>query len=168
MSGLRVGVIDLGYFGERHARIYRGRNHVDLVAVCDRDAGRAAKLAAELGAESYTDFRALLARPDIDAVSICMPDREHTDDGLVFVDRRVRQQHVAPVAGPVEHDRLDDLRLAGDGPFQAALASSQWSGSSRSKSVTPSRSAVLRPVSSAIARLYQIRFPAPSSRLIAS
>ena len=29
------------------------------------------------GAKAFTDFRALLALPDLDAVSICLPDREH-------------------------------------------------------------------------------------------
>ena len=79
MNRLRVGVIGLGYFGERHAKIYHRLAHADLVAVCDRDEARAMRVASHLGAEAYTDFGALLARPDIDAVSICMPDREHTD-----------------------------------------------------------------------------------------
>ena len=50
-EALRVGVIGLGYFGERHARVYHRTQHVELVAVCDKDAGRATKLASELGAE---------------------------------------------------------------------------------------------------------------------
>ena len=75
MKRLRVGVIGLGYFGERHAKIYHRLSHVDLVAVCDRDGTRAERMAADLGADAYADFRGLLSRPDLDAVSICLPDR---------------------------------------------------------------------------------------------
>jgi predicted dehydrogenase len=78
MKRLRVGVIGLGYFGERHARVYHRLPYVDLVAVCDRDEARARRIAGDMGAEPFTDAAALLARPDIDAVSICLPDREHT------------------------------------------------------------------------------------------
>ena len=44
---LRVGVIGLGYFGERHAKIYHRLPYVDLVAVCDRDVERAERIAGE-------------------------------------------------------------------------------------------------------------------------
>jgi predicted dehydrogenase len=86
MKPLRVGVIGLGYFGERHARVYRQLAAADLVAVCDRDASRAERLASELGADAYADFQALLARPDIDAVSICLPDREHTEAAVAAAE----------------------------------------------------------------------------------
>jgi len=78
MKRLRVGVIGLGYFGERHAKVYRRLPYVDLIAVCDRDEARARRIAADMGAEAMTDAAVLLARPDMDAVSICLPDREHT------------------------------------------------------------------------------------------
>jgi predicted dehydrogenase len=45
--------------------------------VCDVDANRTAAIAAHTGAEPYSDFEALIARPDLDAVSICLPDRHH-------------------------------------------------------------------------------------------
>ena len=76
---LRVGVIGLGYFGERHARIYRQLPHAQLVAVCDVDGTRAKIVGDQLGATPLTDAAALLGRTDIDAVSICLPDRLHTD-----------------------------------------------------------------------------------------
>lgn len=76
---LRVGVIGLGFFGSRHARIYADHPAAELVAVCDSDAARAALVAGQTGARSFEDFRAMLALPDLDAVSICMPDRLHED-----------------------------------------------------------------------------------------
>ena len=82
VNQIRVGVIGLGYFGERHARIYQALPNADLVAVCDRDLGRASAVGARLGAVALTDYRALLARSDIDAVSICLPDRMHTEAAM--------------------------------------------------------------------------------------
>jgi predicted dehydrogenase len=64
VNQLRVGVIGLGYFGERHARIYEGIPNARLVAVCDRDEERASALGKRLGAASVGDHRALLAWND--------------------------------------------------------------------------------------------------------
>jgi predicted dehydrogenase len=73
---LCVGVIGLGFFGARHARIYADHPAAALVAVCDSDAGRLTDFTA-LGAQGFTSFEAMLAMPDLDAVSICLPDRLH-------------------------------------------------------------------------------------------
>jgi len=79
---LRVGVIGLGFFGERHARIYAEHPAAELVAVCDRDTARLAAVASSLGAAADADFRGLLARPDLDAISICLPDRLHEETAV--------------------------------------------------------------------------------------
>jgi predicted dehydrogenase len=105
MSKLRVGVIGLGYFGERHSRVYRGLNHVDLVAVCDRDPARAGKVAGDLGATAYGDFRELLARDDIDAVRICMPDREHTEAAVAAAGAKKAILLEKPLAHDAAHAR---------------------------------------------------------------
>ena len=73
---LRVGVIGLGFFGARHARIYAEHPAAELVAVCDSDAGRLEDF-AESGARIFEDFETMLAMSGIDAVSICLPDRLH-------------------------------------------------------------------------------------------
>lgn len=74
---LKVGVIGLGFFGGRHARVYAEHPAAELVGVADLDATRVAEVAGQTGATGYADFRDLLARPDIEAVSICLPDRLH-------------------------------------------------------------------------------------------
>lgn len=77
MDRLRVAVIGAGFMGERHARIYAGLPDVELVAVCDSREDVARKLAAETGSVACTDYRWLLARGDLDAVSVCTPDDAH-------------------------------------------------------------------------------------------
>jgi predicted dehydrogenase len=77
MQPVRVAVIGAGYMGERHARIYAGLPDVELVAVCDVREAAARELAARTGAAAYTDYRALLRRDHLDAVSVCTPDGLH-------------------------------------------------------------------------------------------
>jgi predicted dehydrogenase len=85
-SALRVGVIGLGYFGERHARIYRSLPDAELVAVCDRDSARAARVAGQLGTDAISRYDELLRRTDIEAISICLPDRDHTDAAVAAAE----------------------------------------------------------------------------------
>lgn len=79
MSGetVRVGVIGLGLMGLRHARVYAQLPGVRLVAVADVDQARLDEARRILPAEPYADFQELLARDDVDAVSICTPDEFH-------------------------------------------------------------------------------------------
>ena len=52
-----------------------------------------------------TDFRALLARPDIDAVSICMPDREHTEAAVAAAKAKKAILLEKPLAHDAAHAR---------------------------------------------------------------
>lgn len=86
-----VGFIGVGMMGRGHLRRMVSNPDVQVVAVCDvdqwrRDDARAqveTAYAAEMkrgtykGCAAYTDFRELLARPDIDAVLIATGDRWH-------------------------------------------------------------------------------------------
>jgi predicted dehydrogenase len=87
MSGpLRVGVIGLGFFGSRHASIYADHPAAELVAVCDSDQSRAAAVAAETGAKGFDNVPALLALPELDAISICLPDRLHEEAAVAAAE----------------------------------------------------------------------------------
>jgi predicted dehydrogenase len=74
---LGVGVIGLGFFGSRHARIHARHPAAELIGVCDSDPTRRGEIADLLGVPALDDYRALLALPELDAVSICLPDRLH-------------------------------------------------------------------------------------------
>jgi predicted dehydrogenase len=79
---LRLGVIGLGFFGARHARIYADFPAAHLVAVCDADPQKAEAVAAETGARAYQDYEAMLREAELDAVSVCLPDRMHEDAAI--------------------------------------------------------------------------------------
>jgi predicted dehydrogenase len=79
---VRVGVIGAGAVAVgRHLPAYaeaRTAGGAEIVAVCDVDPVRAAAAAAAFGIPAVdTDDRALLGRPEVEAVSICTPNALH-------------------------------------------------------------------------------------------
>jgi predicted dehydrogenase len=81
---LALGMIGLGSMGMRHVKGFLVVAGCRFVAVCDVDATGRAAAAAEVsrhygGADcrSYNDSRRLLARGDVDAVCIAVPDHWH-------------------------------------------------------------------------------------------
>jgi len=76
-SALRLGVIGLGFMGSLHARLWHELPHADLIAVADIDEAAGKALGSRLGCAFHADYADLLARDDIDAVSIVTPDRLH-------------------------------------------------------------------------------------------
>jgi UDP-N-acetyl-2-amino-2-deoxyglucuronate dehydrogenase len=75
------GIIGAGVISSSHAKaVQANAPRVRLVGVCDIIPEKAEKLKNEYGAEFATGSMAeLLARPDIDCVSICTPSGEHGD-----------------------------------------------------------------------------------------
>jgi predicted dehydrogenase len=74
---LRVGVIGAGV-GASHLAAYRENPNVEIVAVAGLEDDRVRRLAAEYGAErTYREYGDLIAAPDIDAVSVCVPNVLH-------------------------------------------------------------------------------------------
>ncbi len=84
---LKVGVIGLGFFGSRHARVFAEHPAAELVGVADLDPARVAEVSSSTGAKGFDDPRELLAS-DIDAVSICLPDRLHEEMAIAAADAK--------------------------------------------------------------------------------
>lgn len=80
MSKLNVAVIGGGSISEMHLKAYANHSDCHLMAVCDVNEARAREKAEQYGAESvYTDYRELLERSDLDAVSICTWNNTHAE-----------------------------------------------------------------------------------------
>ncbi|HLZ71081.1 MAG TPA: Gfo/Idh/MocA family oxidoreductase [Dehalococcoidia bacterium] len=82
---LRVGLVGAGHIGGAHARAIRGVIRRELadaeyVAVADREIDRARRF-AELAAlrHVFADGHALIGHPEVDAVYVCTPTREHRE-----------------------------------------------------------------------------------------
>jgi len=87
MINAGFGLIGCGTWGAVHARTYQASASVRLVEVCDQDATRAALFAQQYGAEKHSsDWRELLANPEIQAVSVATPDFAHSEVVLAAIE----------------------------------------------------------------------------------
>ena len=91
MTELRVGLIGCGFMGRAHSNAYnRVPNFFPelkykpvLQAACDYNPETATAFAEQWGyASTETDWRALIERPDIDIVEICVPNNYHREIAL--------------------------------------------------------------------------------------
>ena len=88
MKPVRIGMIGYGGIGRVHAMAYRSLPFhyglpaaaVPVVGVATARAETAQAAAAEIGCAYWTDdYRQLLAREDVDAVDICVPNHLHAE-----------------------------------------------------------------------------------------
>ena len=105
---LRMGVIGLGFMGALHARLWHELPQTELVAVADIDPGTGEPLAEQLGCAFHRDTNELLARTDIDAVSIVTPDRLHV---APTVAAAAAGKHVL-LEKPMAHDAAAAAEIA--------------------------------------------------------
>ena len=91
---LNIGVIGYGFMGKAHTNAYvTVNNFFDLEykpvlkAICGRNAELAQQFADNWGYQSIeTDWRKLIARDDIDAVDICVPNNLHKEISIAAAE----------------------------------------------------------------------------------
>ncbi len=77
-QSLRVGVVGLGWAGETHVQSYLQVPNVEVVALAGLEADRLASLGATYKVpHMYEDYRELVVRDDLDAISVCAPNYLH-------------------------------------------------------------------------------------------
>jgi predicted dehydrogenase len=74
---LRVGVVGVGSHAYRNILPTLHHLPVTLVALCDLDAGLAARTAQEYGVRSFANAAQMYSDVDLDAVLICVGPRQH-------------------------------------------------------------------------------------------
>ena len=82
---MNVGVVGLGYMGSNHLRVYSEMEEANLVAVADTDEGLLDAAARRYGVRCYDDYREMLDRDRLDAVSIVVPTGLHRDVALAAI-----------------------------------------------------------------------------------
>ena len=91
---LNIGMIGYGFMGKAHTNAYATvgnffelEHKPVLKALCARNAEKAKEFADNWGYESVeTDWRALIARDDIDAVDICVPNNLHKEISIAAAE----------------------------------------------------------------------------------
>jgi predicted dehydrogenase len=78
----RLGIIGTGIVAGLHLDAIAALPNVELIAVCDVDAGRASKAAERFGAKAWQDYSEMLATAKLDGVIITSPHALHTEMAL--------------------------------------------------------------------------------------
>ena len=87
---LNIGMVGYGFMGRTHSNAFSQVGHFFdspyqpvLKAICARDEGKVKAFAEQWGYESReTDWRKLVARPDIDVIDIASPNDTHMEIAL--------------------------------------------------------------------------------------
>jgi UDP-N-acetyl-2-amino-2-deoxyglucuronate dehydrogenase len=74
---LKFGIIGAGNIAPIHATAIQNIPDSELVAVADNDLKHAQALVAQYGGVASNDYHDLLARPDVDVVTLCVPHYLH-------------------------------------------------------------------------------------------
>lgn len=86
---IRMGIVGAGTWGETHASIYAEHLFADPVAICDVNEKRAREIAEKYGIRKvHTDYHALAADEEIDAVAIVTPDFAHADIACAMAEAK--------------------------------------------------------------------------------
>lgn len=87
---IRFGIIGIGWVGNlKHLSAYSQRPDTEIVALADTDPARIEQARARHhlpDAAGYTDYRELLANPDVDAVCIATPHPLHAEMTIAALD----------------------------------------------------------------------------------
>lgn len=122
--GVRVGIIGAGWIAANHMATLKRLDGVDVVAVCDLDEARARALAGH--AETYTEWRKLIAQETPDVVFVCTPPLAHREVAVAALDQGIHVYLEKPIARG-----LEDTRAIVDAASRSAAVCAvgyQWRG----------------------------------------
>ena len=108
MKQIRVGIIGAGRIAGTHVRGYKLLPFVNIVAAADVVPGKAAealKLWELPNATAYTDFNEMMAKEQLDAVSVCTYNQAHREPAVAALGAGLNVLLEKPIAAT-----LDDAR----------------------------------------------------------
>jgi len=107
MNPLRFAIVGVGNIAPIHATAIKNTPHAQLVAVCAPDAAGGRALVEKFGGTYLPDYRDVLARADVDVVTICTPHDLHAP---MAIDAAQAHKHILvekPMAlNPAECDAM--------------------------------------------------------------
>jgi predicted dehydrogenase len=108
-----MGFVGVGSMGGGHLRTFLGYKDVRAVAVCDlrevfrqKAKNKVDQHYGDKGCRAYHDFREMLARKDIDAVTVVTPDHWHSLIGLEAALNGKDMYYEKPLSMSVREDKV--------------------------------------------------------------
>lgn len=108
---LNTAVIGVGNMGRHHARVYSQIDRVNLVAVADPDRKNGQDIAHKYGCRYYDDYREMLTKEKIDAVSSAVPTSLHKTVALFCIRKGIPILIEKPIADSAQAAR-EIIRLS--------------------------------------------------------
>ncbi len=100
MKHIRIGIIGVGQIAKAHLETYSKMQGVELVAACDINADELAKVASQFKIpHTYTSFREMLERDDLDAVDVCLHNNFHAPFSIAVMEAGKHCYCEKPIAG---------------------------------------------------------------------
>jgi len=96
-----VGVIGIGNMGSNHARIYS--EIAELVAISDLNEGLGKKISEKHKCKYYKNYKDMLEKEKLDAVSIVVPTSFHTQVALEVINKKIPFLLEKPIADKIEN-----------------------------------------------------------------
>lgn len=119
MKKVKYGVLGLGWFGEKHCEALAAIPNVQLHAVCTRNPERLGEIQKKFGvSKGFTDYRAMLADAELEAVSITTMWDQHTAPALASLQAGKHVFLEKPMASTLaDCDAIVDAAHAAKGFF---------------------------------------------------
>jgi UDP-N-acetyl-2-amino-2-deoxyglucuronate dehydrogenase len=81
-QNFRIGLVGCGRISKNHFEAIDKIDGLELVAVADADAGRAAEAGARWNAPHFTSYEKMLKEANLDVVTIATPSGLHAEQGV--------------------------------------------------------------------------------------
>ena len=110
---IRIGIIGVGQIGKGHLETYSKLPGAELVAAADVNGDELKRVAEQYRIpNTYTSFRELLKRPDLDAVDVCLHNTMHAPVTIAALEAGKHVYCEKPMAGAYcdARDMLDAAR----------------------------------------------------------
>lgn len=119
MRSIKHAVLGLGWFGEKHCEALAAIPQAELHALCTRNPDRLAEVAEKFGVQkTFTDYRQMLADPDIESVSITTMWDQHAEPAIAALEAGKHVFLEKPMASTVaDCDRIVKAAKAARGRF---------------------------------------------------
>ncbi|MFP8953506.1 Gfo/Idh/MocA family protein [Natrialbaceae archaeon A-arb3/5] len=131
METVRYGIVGATGYGSNHADAIAAIDGAEVVAGTARSEASIAPFETAHDAAGYTDYEALFATTDLDAVSICTPSGTHADIAVAAAEAGIHVLSEKPLDVYLERvDRMieaadrNDVRLGGI--FQRRFTPERW------------------------------------------
>lgn len=100
MSKVRIGIIGAGLIGKDHLEKYEKIDGAEVVALCDLNEALLKEMADKFNVpHTYTDFREMLKRDDIDGIDVCLHNNLHAPMTIAALEAGKHVYCEKPIAG---------------------------------------------------------------------